>query len=126
MNEIDALSDRVNNDRNVDGVRIDITNLIARLLNKKRDTLTYWDKICFGQALSALNSSIDQGRPASTAWLELSLAALRNLLVSADKRAENYQNSVIKTKGGVIKTMSVDGLTFDQIMAEVRRLGGAP
>jgi len=115
MKEIEALSDRVANDKNVDGVRLDIANLIAHLLNEKRDTLTYWDKACFAQALSALNWNLDQERIASTAWLQLSLACLQNSLVPESERSE--RQSAPKP--------AIDTLAFDQMMAEVRRIGGA-
>jgi hypothetical protein len=115
VDEIEALSARVNEDENVDGVRIDIVDLIARLLVERRDTLTYWDKACFAQAISALHWNLDQGRFASTAWLQLSLTCLRNLLVPENERSANLPD----------KKPGVDALTFDRIAAEIRDIGGA-
>ncbi|MDB5783921.1 MAG: hypothetical protein JWQ50_3836 [Caballeronia mineralivorans] len=101
--EIDALSDRVNTDKNVDGLRIDIANLMARLLEGKRETLTYWDKSCFAYALSALHWNIDSGLISYTAWLELSLTALRNLLVPEDKRSDRVVVKPISTATGLTR-----------------------
>lgn len=114
MKEIEALSERVETDKNVDGVRLDIASLIGKLLAERRDTLTYWDKTYFSKALSALNLNLEGSR-ASTAWLQVSLAALQNLLVPEGDRSERQPDP----------TPAIDALTFDQIAAEVRRLGGS-
>jgi len=110
--EIDALIDRASTANKDDALLEDIKSMMARLLEGKRETLTYWDKSCFASALHGLRPYIGSGLTPNKAWLAPSLAALKMLFVPEDKRSDQ-----------IVAKESIDTLTFEQIMGDIRRLG---
>jgi len=115
MKEIDDLFQRVDNDPNVDGIRLDIADLIARCLEEKRKSLGYWEKNLFNHAIGMLRDNIRTGDRESRTWLKSSLVSVRDAFVPGDKRNENYTT----------RRSEVEDLTFDDLMLEVRKLGGS-
>lgn len=111
MDEIEALAARLDHDPDVGTVRLDIADLIGRLIRERRDTLGYWEKHCFAQALASLAWN---GHGQSTAWLRLCLQCLGNALVPADRRDDRYASHIAE----------IDALTPDQLLADVQALGG--
>jgi hypothetical protein len=114
MDEIEALAERIDND-DADTVRLAIADLIGRLITERRYALGYWEKQWFAQAIASLAWNIRREPQDSTAWLRLCLAALQNALAPAERRSENYAPQIA----------AIDALTADQLLADVRTLGGA-
>jgi len=114
MDEIEALRARIDSDRNVDAVRIAIADLIGRLIAERRDSLGYWEKLAFAQALSWLWANVSGGNRDSTAWLRICLVSLETALVPADRRNEHHTR----------RSPDIEALTADLLLAEVRALNG--
>jgi|GEM_PF-1481236 len=104
MREIKELFERLNKDKNVDGIRLDIANLIAKSLTQKREAFGYWEKAQFAQAIAALARNIHSGRRDSTSWLRLCLVSIKKAHIPPDERSEDYTASSKK----------IEAFTFDQ------------
>lgn len=114
MKEINALFERLDNDKDVDQIRLDIANLIAKCLTERRETFGYWEKAQFAHAIAALAQNIHAGHRDSTWWLRLCLVSVENAHVSPDKRSEDY----------TARNKQIEGLTYDQLMDDIQKLGG--
>ena len=114
MDEIEALAARIDRDPDVDALRLAIADLTGRLIAERRDAFGYWEKQWFAQALASLAWNIGGGHRDSTAWLRLSLFALQTVLVPVDRRSEDYAPH----------SAGVEALTAEQLLDDVRALGG--
>ncbi len=114
MKEINELSERLNKDKNVDGIRLDIANLIAKSLTQKREAFGYWEKAQFAQAIDALAQNIHSENRDSTSWLRLCLVSIKKAHIPPDERSENY----------TARNKEIEAFTFNQLMDDIRKLGG--
>jgi hypothetical protein len=115
MNEIEALTARIDQEGDVDALRIGIADLTSRLIRERRDNLGYWEKHWFAQTLAALAWNVGGGHRDSTAWLRLSLVALETALTPQDRRNESYTP----------RNAAVEALTADTLLVSVRALGAS-
>jgi len=115
MDEIDILFMRLDQDQNIDDVRLDIADLIAKCLNEKRDNFGYWEKAHIANAIALLAQNVFSSRQPTTAWLRASLVNLDKALVPPDQRSETYTR----------RDNQLDSLTFEQLIDDIRKLGGA-
>jgi hypothetical protein len=113
MKEINEFFERLDKDKNVDGIRLDIANFIAKSLTQKRETFGYWENAQFAHAIAALAQNIYSGHRDSTSWLSLCLVSIENAHIPPDERSENY----------TARNKQIDALTFDQLMDDIRKLG---
>ncbi len=114
MVEIDALFERLDKDRDVDRIRLDIAGLIAKQLAQARESFGYWEKAHFAQAIAALAWNVNLGNRDTTSWLRLCLVNLELAHVPLAQRSEDYTP----------RNKQIDALTFDELMADIRKLGG--
>lgn len=116
MQEVDALLKRLNDQGDLGEIRLDIADLIADRLNQMRESLGYWEKAHFANAISSLSRNINSRHQPTTSWLRHCLVNLEKALVHADERNENYtpQNA------------ELDVLTFEQLVEalDMVRYGG--
>ncbi|RQR87059.1 hypothetical protein DIE11_03790 [Burkholderia sp. Bp9012] len=115
MDEIEELDERLDSDPDVDGVRLDIADLLGRLIGERRDYLSYWEKFWFVQALVSLDGNIQRGQRDSTAFLRVTLLAIANALRPAQERDENYAPH----------RADIEAVTAELLLEYVRTLGGA-
>ena len=54
MIDMDGLFERIDGAEDVDGLRLDIADAIAKGLFERRESLGYWEKAHFAQAIAAL------------------------------------------------------------------------
>ena len=114
MKEVDALFERLDKDTDVDGIRLDIANLIARSLTAKRETLGRWERVQFAHAIAALAQNIHGATSSATAWLRLCLVSIENAHLPSGNRPDTY----------AARTREVAVISFDQLMEDIHRLGG--
>ena len=114
MKEIDELFERIDNDSDVDGIRRDIADLIGKSLTQKQEAFGYWEKAQFAHAIAALAHNVHAGHRDSTSWLRLCLVSIENACIPADERSEDY----------TARNKQIEALTFDQLMDDIRTLGG--
>lgn len=114
MANIDALFERIDRDRDIDRLRLDIADAIAKGLVEKRDSFGYWEKAHFAQAIAALAQNVNIGDHDATSWLRLCLVNLELAYVPREKRSEDYTP----------RNKQVEALTFQDLMADIRKLGG--
>jgi hypothetical protein len=114
MEETDMLFARLDQNENVDAIRIDIANLIVKYLGEKRDTFGYWEKAHFANAIASLAQNVFSSHQPTTAWLRASLVNVEKALVPPDQRNESYTR----------RDNQLDALTFDQLVDDIRKLGG--
>ncbi|WP_296445589.1 hypothetical protein [Rhodoferax sp. UBA5149] len=114
MKEIDELVERLDSDSNVDGIRLDIADLIAKSLAQKREAFGYWEKAHLAHAIAVLAHNVHAGHRDSTSWLRLCLVSIESAYIPADKRSEDY----------TARNKQIDALTFDQLVDDIRKLGG--
>jgi hypothetical protein len=112
MPDIDALFERIDKDRDLDRLRLDIADAIATALTAMRDSFGYWEKAHLADAIAELAHNVSRGR-ADTSWLRLCLVNLELAYVPKQKRSEDYTPRI----------KQLEALTFDDLMADVRRLG---
>jgi hypothetical protein len=114
MDEIDALAARIGHDTDIDALRQAIADLIGRLIAERRDAFGYWEKFWFVQALASLAWNIRGGHADSTARLRQCLFATDIALTPEDCRDEDYAPH----------SADVEALTAEQLLDDVRALGG--
>lgn len=114
MDEFDTLDDRIDQAQDVDDVRLEIADLIGRLVADRRDRVGYWEKFWFDEALRSLAQNIAQGQRDSTTWLRAALVATRNAVAPDDRRDPDYAP----------RDARIEALSADQLLARVRGLGG--
>jgi hypothetical protein len=105
MDEVNAILRRLDHD-NIDVIRSDIASLIRRYLERVRESLGYWEKSHFAEAIADLAYNINAGHQPTTFWLRLSLFNLELAFVPSNQRNENY----------VPRDNQLDALTFEQLM----------
>lgn len=113
MKEINDLFERLDKDKDVDGIRLDIADLIAKSLTQKREAFGYWEKEQFAYAIAALAQNV-QGPHDSTSSLRKCLVSIEKAHISPDERSEDY----------TARNKQIEALTFDQLMDDIRKLGG--
>jgi hypothetical protein len=114
MEQVDAIFRRLNANEDLGGIRLDIANLIAEQLERKRDSLGYWEKAHFAHAIAALGWNMKAQHQPTPAWLRLCLVDLEKALVPADQRNEHYTP----------RDEQLDSLTYDQLRRAIEMLGG--
>jgi hypothetical protein len=114
MKEIDELFERLDKDRDVDGIRRDIADLISKSIAQKREAFGYWEKAQFAHAIAALAHNVQAGHRDSTSWLRLCLVSIENAHVPPDERSEDY----------TARNKQIEALTFEQLMDDICKLGG--
>ena len=114
MKETDELFTRLDRDEDVDAIRRDIADLIAKSIEQKREAFGYWEKAQFAHAIAALAHNVQARQRDSKSWLRLSLVCIENAHAQPDARSEEY----------TARSRHVEALTFDQLMEDIRNLGG--
>lgn len=111
--DIKGLFSRLDRDSDIDAIRADIADAIAKRMNEHRDNFDYWAKLNFGYAIAALAWNVHSGDRQSTLWLRYSLVSLEKALVPPEARA----------KDSPPPDQQIEALTFEQLMADLRKLG---
>lgn len=114
MEQVDAILQRLNANQELGGIRLDIADLIAQQLERRRDSLGYWEKAHFAHSIGALGWNMNEKHQPTTAWLRLCLVTLEKALVPTDQRDEHYTQ----------RDDQLDALTYEQLMLAVEMLGG--
>ena len=111
----DELFERLDTDTNVDGIRRDIADLIAKYLIRSKETFDYWTKahLTYAIAWLAVNVNVDRPRD-STSWLRLCLVNACKSQVPSNERSDDY----------TVRDKKIEALTFEQLMDDIRALGG--
>ena len=115
MSEISVLRELIYSDRekNVDRIRLEIANLIGKCLVEKRESLGYWEKSQFAGAIAALSQNVHEGGR-DVGWLGLCLVSIEKACTPPEKRSEDF--ALIYKK--------IEDLTYEQLIDDVRKLGG--
>ena len=104
MEEINDLMERLDNGNDIDKLRLDIANIIAKRLYEKRDELGYFDKLTLGNAIGYLRGNM----------LRACLGSLQNSWASANQRNNDYAPI----------SPDIEALKYKDLMFAVRELGG--
>jgi|SRR5882762_2527491 len=104
MREVDSLLKRLNNQGDLDEIRLDIADFITDRLRRVR-SLGYWEKAHFFNAIAALSRNINSSYQPTTSWLRRCLVHLEKAVLPADQRNENYTP----------RYAHFDALTFEQL-----------
>lgn len=113
MQDLDALFERIDRDRDVDGLRLAIAEAIATGLRELRESFGYWEKVHFAQAIAALAWNVNAGDRDATSWLRLCLVDLELAYAPTDERSEDYAP----------RNQQIDALTYEDLLSDVRKLG---
>jgi hypothetical protein len=115
MPTIDEVSRQIADGAHVDEIRLGLGELIGHHLRAFNETgsLGYWEKEHLAHAIATLAMNIRSGRE-SVAWLRLCLTDIMKALVPPEQRDENYTP----------KDPLVEALTFDQLLRDLRAVGG--
>ncbi|WP_047542104.1 hypothetical protein [Methylotenera versatilis] len=111
MVEVDELIERLDQNQNIDRVRLDILNLISKCLNDLRGTFGCWEKEHMAKAIVFLSYNFSS-HPSSTFWLRTSLSYVEKAFSPPEMRSENVRFSE-----------ECDSLTLEQLVADVQKLG---
>lgn len=114
MSEIDTLFERLDTDRDVDRIRLDIANLIVNQMDHARASFGYWEKVHFAQAIAALAWNVNLGNRDTTSSLMLCMVNLELVHVPPDQRSEDYTP----------RNKQIEALTFEELMTDIQKLGG--
>ena len=114
MTDIDELFERIDGGGDMDRLRLDIADAIVDGLEAAEESFSYWEKAHFAQAIAALAWNINLGDRDARSWLRLCLVNFELAQVPPEGRSEDYAP----------RNTQVDALTFAELMADVRRLGG--
>lgn len=116
MREVDTILRKLDGNGDVGEIRNDIADLIVEQLQRVRQTLGYWEKAHFANAIAALAWNIRARHQPTSSWLRLCLVNLEKALVPADERNENYTP----------RDEQLNALTYEQLMEalEIVRGGG--
>lgn len=116
MHDIDSILEKLDENGDIGDIRRAIADLIVDRLQKVRNSLGYWEKAYFANAIAALAWNTNSSSQPTTSWLRLCLVNLEKAHVPAEQRNENYTP----------RDSQLDSLTFDQLMnaiVEVRSGG---
>lgn len=114
MEKIDALFEKLNQNQNVNEIRVDIVDLIMECLNEIRSNFGNWEKIHLANAIALLAQNIYSTHQPSNAWLRASLVYVEKSFLPPDQRSECFGQ----------RENPFDSLTFDQLVADIQKLGG--
>lgn len=113
MEKISALFDRLDTDKDVDRIRLDIANLIAKCLTEKRETFGNWEKKYFFSAIEALAENCASHRD-STKSLRRCLVSIEYVHVPHDQRSEDRTE----------RNAQIEAVTYGQLIDRIQKLGG--
>lgn len=114
MKEIDELFERLQRNDNIDDVRTDIANLIAKYLSDSKERLGYWEKAHFHDAIDFLARNIQTEKSDTTLWLKSCLTSILTACTPENERNVNY----------VPKDHRIESLQYEWLEQEIRKLGG--
>lgn len=115
MIDTSPLFELINQNENTDKLRLEIANAISLGLSHFRDNFGYWEKLHFAHAIAALAWNIRSNQQSSTSWLRLCVVSLDLAFTQKDKRSEHY----------IPRIDQIETITFDDLVADVRKLGAA-
>jgi hypothetical protein len=87
--EIDALFARLDQKQDIDQVRLEIAELITKILTDNRDNLGCWEKEHLVYAIALFAQNVNSTHPHTTAWLKASLINIEKALVPPEQRSES-------------------------------------
>jgi hypothetical protein len=90
MEEVTAILERLDHGDNIGEIRNDIAHLISQCLQQNQETLGYWEKLYFANAIAAFHLNKVPGAQPTPLWLRVSLYDLERAFVPASERGEGY------------------------------------
>jgi hypothetical protein len=115
MREVEAIRRRLDGNGDIGEIRNDIAELIADQLGRAGETIGYWEKAHFANAIATLARNIHSTHQPTVSWLRLCLVNVEKALVPADRRDENYTP----------KDHQLDALTFQQLTEALEMVRGS-
>jgi len=112
MNKIDAIFEKIDQESDIQEIRRDIADMIIFELEKIGNSIGYWEKACFANAISSLAWNINSSHQPMTSWLTLSLLNVERALVPPNRRNENYTP----------RDTQLNSFTLNQLMSAIREL----
>ena len=113
MKSIDELFERLQRNDNIDDVRTDIANLIAKYLSDSKESIGYWEKYHFLEAIDFLARNVQTEKRDSALWLK---ACLTSILTACTPKGERNENHVPKDH-------RLESLQYEWLEQEIRKLG---
>ncbi len=113
QNRVDYILQKLNNESDIHKVRIEIADLILEHLELVGNSLDYYKKMYFANAISALACNINSShKPPLDSWLRICLVSLENAFIppehwSAKQPPRNSQ---------------FDAITFDQLIEAINEI----
>lgn len=115
MEEIIVLRETLSSEKEKDvpQIRLALANLIAKCLSEKRESLGYWEKTCLASSICWLSRNVHTSGQYDQ-WLRICLVEVEKACTPSDQRSEELTE----------KDPKIESLTYDQLMDDVRKLGG--
>lgn len=112
MHDIDSILQKIEINGDIKDIRKAIADLIINRLKSVKDSLGYWEKLCFANAIINLNSNINLLHQPRTFLLRICLCNLEKAFIPAAERNENYAR----------RDKQIDSLTYEQFMEEIESM----
>lgn len=90
MKSVASILQQIDENCDIKAVRATIADLIEDHLQALKDSLGYWEKFHFANAIACLAWNINTRHQPTTAWLRVCLANIEKALIPENQRDENY------------------------------------
>jgi len=94
------------------GLEKSIADLLLEKIEEKKNDLGTWEKLLFGEAVSALFTNVNSEFQAPDAWLRLCLISLEKALIPKDERNEEYTT----------RNEEIESITYEMLKSAVESI----
>jgi predicted nucleic acid-binding protein len=112
MQDIDSFLQKLQENGDVNKIRNELAELFIHLLESVKESLGYWEKFHFSNAIRMLRANISLINQPRTLWLRAFIKSLDNAFIPAAERNENYMP----------RDKEIDSLTYEQLMEAIESI----
>ena len=112
MTSVDSIRQQLDSNCDVKEVRAAIIDLIEHHLQALKESLGYWEKVNFANAINSLARNINSRHQPTIDWLRLCLVNVEKALVPANQRNEHYTP----------REKQLEALTYEQLIEDINSL----
>ncbi|MHB8123757.1 MAG: hypothetical protein ACYDG4_16590 [Desulfuromonadaceae bacterium] len=112
IKDVDSILNELDKYGDIKKARIAIADLIDHHLHALQNSLGYWEKTHFANAIACLAWNIGSRHQPSIAWLRLCIVNIKKALVSAEQRNENYTP----------QDKQIEALSYEEFIEDVKLL----
>jgi hypothetical protein len=114
MQKIESLLQQLDGDYDLKDLRNAISDLIVNHIQALKDSLGYWEKTHFANAIAAFALNMNSLHQPTTAWLRLCLVDLEKVLVPESQRNESY----------MLQDEQLESLTYEHLIETIETVAG--